>query len=56
MGGKVTSTAKKATPKKASKKAATKTHTTPSSVPAYVAAVENHTRRVDAETLLKVYE
>jgi hypothetical protein len=56
MGGKVTSTAKNSTPKKAAKKAATKTHATPASVAAYVAAVENDTRRADAETLLKVYE
>lgn len=52
----MTSTAKKATPKKAAKKAATKTHATPASVPAYVAAVESDTRRADAETRLKVYQ
>jgi len=55
MGGKVAPAAKKATPKKAAKKSATKTHATPASVPAYVAAVENDTRRSDAEVLLKVY-
>jgi hypothetical protein len=55
MGGKVAPAAKKATPKKAAKKSATKTHATPASVPAYVAAVENDTRRSDAEVLLKVF-
>jgi len=55
MGGKATSATNKATPKKAAKKPATKTHATAASVPAFIAAVENETRRADAETLLKVY-
>lgn len=56
MGGKVTSAAMKATPKKAAKKSPTKTHATPASVPAFLAAVEKDARRAEAETLLKVYE
>jgi hypothetical protein len=55
MGGKVTPVAKRKSPAKAAKKAATKTHATAASVPAFVAAVENETRRKDAETLLKVF-
>lgn len=59
MGGKVT--AKKAAPKKAAakkpaKKPATKTHATAVSVPDFIAAVENETRRADAETLLAMFE
>jgi len=48
----VTSTAKSVTPKKATKKAPAKTHATHVSVPTYVAAVENDTRRADADMLL----
>ncbi len=54
MGGKTTPLAeRKAAPKK---KPATKTHITSASVPAFIAGVENETRRKDAETLLKFYE
>lgn len=57
MGGKTTSTPKKAPPKKkAAKKPATKTHATAASVPAFIAAVDNDTRRADAEVLLKLFE
>ena len=58
MGGKTTPLAQRKTSpkKKAAKKPATKTHATSASVPAFVAAVENETRRADAETLLKVYD
>lgn len=56
MGGKTTPLAqRKSPPKKKVAKAATKTHATSASVPAFIAAVENETRRADAETLLKVY-
>lgn len=58
MGGKTTPLAERKSPpkKKATKKPATKTHITAASVPAFIASVENETRRKDAETLLKLYE
>lgn len=58
MGGKTTPVAARtsAPKKKPAKKAATKTHITSASVPDFIAAVQNKTRRKDAETLLKLYE
>ena len=57
MGGKTTPVAeRKSAPKKAAKKAAMKTHVTGVSVSAFIDAVENETRRADAETLVKLFE